>query len=350
MKRVAIVFLVLIVALSAGLYVKVRENEAALLRPSGGSGTIEGTSYAVSPRIASRILEIHAEEGASVEKGQVLVELDCEEPQAMLDAAQAKLRSAESAASAAEAQLTAALGTARAARAQIDATGAQAGALEASRDVSSRAADRLTKLRGEGGVTEMDLDRASGQVDQITEQIKALGAQQRAARNQADAARAQAEAVRRQAEAAVAGIGAAQADVRRARALAAECKLLAPANGLVLTRAYEPGEVVLPGSRILELVALDRVETTFYLPNRELAAAAAGRTVTLVADAFPGRTFSGTVAHVAAEAEFTPRNVQTREDRDRLVYAVRIRIDNTDRALRPGMPVEVSIDGTGGER
>jgi HlyD family secretion protein len=64
-------------------------------------------------------------------------------------------------------------------------------------------------------------------------------------------------------------------------------------------------------------------------------------------DAYPGRPFKGKVARVAQEAEFTPRNVQTREDRDRLVYEVEIEVENPDDALRPGMPADVSLDGTG---
>jgi HlyD family secretion protein len=67
----------------------------------------------------------------------------------------------------------------------------------------------------------------------------------------------------------------------------------------------------------------------------------------VVADAYPGQRFEGTIRHVSTKAEFTPKNVQTREDRDRLVYGVQVRIQNRDGRLRPGMPVEVSIDGTG---
>ena len=67
----------------------------------------------------------------------------------------------------------------------------------------------------------------------------------------------------------------------------------------------------------------------------------------MVADAYPGETFAGTIRHVSTKAEFTPKNVQTREDRDRLVYGVEVVIPNPDGKLRPGMPAEVSIDGTG---
>lgn len=96
----------------------------------------------------------------------------------------------------------------------------------------------------------------------------------------------------------------------------------------------------------MTLVDLRDARATFYLPNAELAAAAPGRPVQLRADAWPGQTFPGTILRVAAEAEFTPRNVQTREDRDRLVYAVEVAIPNADERLRPGMPVDVAITGT----
>ena len=84
--------------------------------------------------------------------------------------------------------------------------------------------------------------------------------------------------------------------------------------------------------------------------NRDLGAARPGQRVEIVADTYPDRTFPGTIASVAAEAEFTPRNIQTRDDRDRLVYAVRVTIENPDEKLRPGMPVEVRIVHGGEKR
>jgi HlyD family secretion protein len=132
----------------------------------------------------------------------------------------------------------------------------------------------------------------------------------------------------------------------RARLLVEECRLSAPISGIVQSRNYEPGEAVLPGNVLLTLIDLSEVTTTFYLPNAELAAARPGTRVEVVADAWPGRVFEGTITRVSAEADFTPRNVQTREDRDRLVYAVDVRIPNPEGRLRAGMPVEVTIPGT----
>lgn len=346
MRRIVVIFAVLVAVLGAGLWIKVRQNNARSLAPSGGSGVIEGVSVSIAARIAARIEKIGVEEGGKVEKSKVIVELACDEQLAVRDGTQAKLEAAERSAEAAKAQMAAALQASHAADASLDATGAQSQALKASRDVTQRQAVRLSKLQGEGGATEMDLDRTTAQAEQLTDQMRALDAQARAARGQAGAARAQADAARAQASAAVAAIAGAQADLRRATAMVAECSLSSPVDGVVLVRAFEPGEVVLPGSRILEVTQLDPVETKFFIPNRELARAKVGGKATVVADAYPGKSFAGQITAVASEAEFTPRNVQTREDRDRLVYAVKLRIPNPDHALRPGMPVEVGLEST----
>jgi len=345
MKRLLVIFAILVVGLSLGLWIKVRENQAALSRPAGGNGVIEGVEVDISARIASRILAVRVKEGDAVTRGQVLVELDCRENRALLAAAEARLHAAQSSAEAARAQGEAALGTARAAAANIQASGAQSQALRENREHSARQKERIARLQGEGGATASDLDQVSTQVRQLSEQIAALQAQQNAARGQASAARANASAAAKQAEAALASVTAAQADVERARTLVDECQLSSPITGMVQTRAFEPGEAVLPGTRILTVVELEEVKTTFYLPNRELAAASPGKTVTVSADAYPGQSFSGRIDAVAAEAEFTSRNTQTREDRDRLVYAVHVRLPNPERKLRPGMPVEVTIEG-----
>ncbi|MCA9552355.1 MAG: efflux RND transporter periplasmic adaptor subunit [Myxococcales bacterium] len=346
MKRIAGIFIVLIVVFSVGIALKVRENRAALSGPSGGSGIIEGTEADVVARIPARITKVLVDEGDAVEAGQVLVELDCREQQAVLRAAQAREEAGKSQAKAAEAQMRAALGASEAAQAQVGAAGAQREALETGHGVATRQLTRLEKLEGEGGATEMELDRVSGQARQLSEQIRALDAQVKAAKGQAMAAKGQAEAARAQAEAAVVAVTAAEADVARAESLVEECTLRSPLTGYVEVRAYEPQEVVLPGTRVLTVVRLSPAKTSFYIPNAELAEAKVGRKVTFTADAWPGKTFEGAITQVAKDAEFTPRNVQTREDRDRLVYRVEVRAENAEGLLRPGMPVEVTIPGS----
>lgn len=218
------------------------------------------------------------------------------------------------------------------------------------RGVTKRQLSRLEQLKGEGGATESDIDRLEGEAERLERQIAALAAQTRAARGRATAARERTEAARARAKAAVAAIRAAEAEVERARVLIDECALTAPLSGYVLTRAREPGEVVLPGATVLDLVRTDPVETIFYVPNAELARVDIGQKVRLRADAYRDRVFEGEIVHISPEAEFTPRNVQTREDRDRLVYAVKVGAPNPDSALRPGMPVEVTVPATEGDR
>jgi HlyD family secretion protein len=345
-KRVLVIFVVLVVGLSLGLWRKVREADAIREAPSGGTGVIEGVEVTVAPRMPSRLVEVAVSEGDEVKAGQVVARLDCREQEAIEGAARARLAATREQAKAAAAQVDAALGNVSAAEARAQASGAQQNALRANRDVSSRQRDRLERLKGDGGATELELDRASSQVTQLSAQLSALEDQTTAAKGQAKAAKAQAAAARAQAEAALAAIEGAQADLRRAQLVREECALSSPIDGRVLTRAREPGEAVLPGTTVLVVVRDDPVELVFYLPNRELAAAVVGEAVEAAADAWPGRRFQGRIVAVASKAEFTPRNVQTREDRDRLVYAVRVRFSNPDRALRPGMPVEVVIPGS----
>jgi HlyD family secretion protein len=142
----------------------------------------------------------------------------------------------------------------------------------------------------------------------------------------------------------------ARAAVQRAVLAVGECKLTAPRSGYVLIRSVEPGEVVMPGSRVITIVDISEVKATFYIPNAELSAVRPGRKVEVRADAFPKKVFPGKIIRVGKEAEFTPRNVQTRDDRDRLVYAVEVQLPNPKGLLRPGMPVEVSVPGTGGKK
>ncbi len=350
MKRILLIFAALTLAFSIGLYVKVLATRAVWSGPSGGSGIIEGTEVDVVARLGARIVSIRADEGDLVTKGDPVVTLDCREQQAVLRAAQARRDAADRQAQAARAQVRAALGTAAAASARIGATGAQKTALETTRGVAARQLSRLKQLKGEGGATEMEIDRIGGEREQLEAQIRAFDAQLRAAKGQASAAKGQAEAARAQAEAALISVTAAEAEIARAKTLAEECVLTSPIAGYVLTRAFEPGEVVLPGSRILTIVSIDPVETSFFIPNAELAAAQVGGEVSIVADAYPDRHFAGRITAVAKEAEFTPRNVQTRQDRDRLVYRVDIRAANPQGELRPGMPVQIEIPGSEPDR
>jgi HlyD family secretion protein len=135
--------------------------------------------------------------------------------------------------------------------------------------------------------------------------------------------------------------------VHRLEILTGECQLRAPRGGEVSKVPHEAGELTSPGATLVRLVDLSEPKATFYLPNAEVAAVKPGARAEVVADAWPGEKFEGTVRTVALEAEFTPRNIVTRTDRDRLVYPVEVTVKNRDGKLRAGMPVQVVLPGTG---
>jgi len=120
--------------------------------------------------------------------------------------------------------------------------------------------------------------------------------------------------------------------------------LTAPWDGIVLTRSIEPGSTALPGSTLLEIGRLDRLELTVYLPEDEFGRVPPRQPASVSVDAYPDRTFNGVVLRLADEAEFTPTNVQTKEDRTRLVYAVTISLENPDLSLKPGMIADVTFE------
>jgi multidrug efflux pump subunit AcrA (membrane-fusion protein) len=116
--------------------------------------------------------------------------------------------------------------------------------------------------------------------------------------------------------------------------------LQAPVTGFVLERPVQLGELALPGAPLMTLADLDKVTLTVYVPEGQLGKVRVGQSVSVTVDAYPGRTFEGTVAHIASQAEFTPKNVQTREERVNMVFAVKAALPNPDHALKPGMPAD----------
>lgn len=345
MRRIAVALVVVVVVLATLLAVRLRIQRAQALGPAGGSGEIEGTDLDLSARITARVEALHVQKGAAVKKGDLLLTLDCADARAALAEAEARLEAARAQAAAAGASVDATRRQREAAVAAQMAARAQAEGLAAQRDAADRQAKRLESVAADVAVASRDQTRASA--EGLERQTRAAFAQAQASEQQAVAAAAAIRASGAQAVAAGAQIAAAQASALRARLLADECRVEAPRDAVVEDLPREAGELVLAGQPLVKLVDVAEVKATFYLPNAELAAARPGVRAEVVADAWPDRTFAGTVRTVATRAEFTPRNIQTRTDRDRLVYPVEVWIPNPEGKLRPGMPVQVTLPGTG---
>lgn len=118
----------------------------------------------------------------------------------------------------------------------------------------------------------------------------------------------------------------------------------APRDGVILVRSVQPGEVVQAGMTTMTLANLEKLAVTVYLPEDRYGEVSLGDSASLSVDSFPGETFSATVTRIADQAEYTPRNVQTREERQTTVYAVELSVENPNGRLKPGMPVDVTFD------
>jgi HlyD family secretion protein len=143
--------------------------------------------------------------------------------------------------------------------------------------------------------------------------------------------------------AAQAALAQAQATLRLAVVVAAHNTVVAPVDGVVLTKNIEKGEVVAAGTAIYTLVTPDDIWLRVFIPEDQIGRVRLGQSARITVDTFPGRGFEGRVSEISPQAEFTPGNVQTKEDRVKLVFGVKIRLDNRDGSLKPGMPADAEI-------
>jgi HlyD family secretion protein len=346
MRRALTAVAVLATILTVALVIRVREMRARAHGAAGGTGVIEGVDVNVTSRLATRITAIKVREGDTVKRGDALVDLDCTASHAALEQAEAQLQASQAQVSSAQSNTRSAASTVESAMKNVDAANSQQAVLAVQLTLAEQELQRQQQLFKSGAATGSAVDEARTKRDQLASQIAAQKATEGATRAQAQSLSASGRSAQSQALMALHNVDVARAAVDLADLNVRECTLYAPRDGMVTTRILEPGEAVSPGSAVLAITDVTDARTRFYLPNAELAAAAPGKKVRVVADAYPKQTFAGTIFYVSPRAEFTPRNVQTREDRERLVYAVEVRIPNADLKLRSGMPVEVEIEGT----
>lgn len=252
------------------------------------------------------------------------------------DAAQARLDLAQAGPSTQE--VSAALAQVNAAKAQV--TIAEAGVAmaeaELARSQSSPETTQDNVAVAESGITgaEAQVIIAEGQLAQAEAELDRLRAGATAETIAAlEAQRAQAQAV----------LDAAKANLKALDIEIGRTDLLAPAGGVILQRMIHEGELASPGAPLFTLADLDEVTLTVYVPEAELGKVALGQSAEVSVDAYD-EIFTGQVSHIASEAEFTPRNVQTQEERVHMVFAVKIRLDNPQHLLKPGMPADAVFE------
>ncbi len=312
-----------------------RDRSASL--PPRASGYVEATDVRVASKVAGRIATVAVEEGARVEPGTVIATLATTD----IDLALARIR-AERAQAAAQLSLLLAGPRAedvRQAEAQTAAAGADRHAAE-----SDLAAARIDEARYQQLV-----DRNAGAVKQRDDAVarrQLAEARLHAAEERLDVARKTVERVKAGARpeeiagarARIAAVDAQAAIVQRDRA---ETTITAPTAGIVAARLVEPGELVAVGGPIVLIVDLDRAWANVYLEETLVPRVRIDQPATVITDA--GDRLEGRVSFISPKAEFTPRNVQTANERAKLVYRLKVAVDNRQGVLKPGMPVEVDL-------
>lgn len=145
-------------------------------------------------------------------------------------------------------------------------------------------------------------------------------------------------------------IEAAEAEVDRAKAALESLRskreklfLYAPVGGWVTTQAFEEGEIVPPNATILKIASLEELTLTIFVPEPELSKVRLGQRVKVTVDPFPEETFEGEIVYISPRAEFTPKSVQTKEERVNLVFRVKVRLPNPEGKLKAGMPAEAHL-------
>ena len=290
------------------------------------SGTVEATDAQLGFPSAGRIDTILVHEGDRVKAGQELARLDQSDLRARRQQAQAALEAAR-----------AMLSEMETGSRPEDIRSAQEGARAADERLADaqRDQERVLRLFNGGAVSQEQLDKAQtafqvaqAQRDQAHQNLQLVQTGPRRERIEAQrAAVVQAEAAVR------------QIDVALANAV-----VTSPFDGVVTVRDREPGETVGAGAPVLTVMDEGDRWVRIYIPETRVGAVHLGEPASISTDTYPGKLYAGAVSFIASEAEFTPRNVQTAEERVKLVYAVKVRITgDPSLELKPGMPADVRL-------
>lgn len=273
-------------ALTAGIGIYLYQQPTGL--PAGfasGNGRLEATEVDVATRIAGRLAELGPREGDYAEAGAVVARLDADDLRAQLQGAEAQIQQAQRA---------------------VDQWRAGVRKSQSEVSLAGKTLKRSEELVGRGFISRNKLD-----TDQTGMEGAMAGmAQARGKVGEADA-----------------GVAAATAKAESLRVTLNDTALKAPISGRVLYRLAEPGEVLAAGGKVLTLVNLSDMFMTIYLPTDQAGQVALGGEARIVLDAWPGQVIPATVSFVAPKAQFTPREVETRSEREKLMFRLKVKPD-----------------------
>jgi len=294
------------------------------------SGTVEATEADLGFEVAGRVADVAVREGDRVRAGQRLAGLDTKELEAALRAARSQADAARSRLD----EVRSGFRVEEIAQAQAMLRAAESRLANAEEDLV-----RGRALYEGGAISRERMDQLATARDVTAAEAEAAGERLRLLERgprpeQVAAARATLEA--------------AEAEAGRLEARIEFSRVVAPFDGIVTVRHREPGETVAPGAPVLTVMDPGDRWVRIFVPENRVGRLRLGGPAEIRADAYPERAYAGEVMHIASEAEFTPRNVQTTEERVKLVYEVRVRVTgDPELALKPGLPADVTLETDG---
>lgn len=289
------------------------------------SGTLEAVEVSVSSKVSGQLINLFVSEGTSVQKGDTLAELDHE-----LLALQ--LKQAEAGVDAAEAQYDLLRNGAR----EEDLKLAKESLVQAEASFNSAENDfkRIKELYSQHSVSQKQYEDAESRFTITQAQLNSakqnLQKLQRFARPE--------------------DLNAAKARVEQARAQANIIKkqikdsyIIAPVSGVVTHKPVEVGELISTGTVMAKISRLEKMELRIYVSETELGKVKLGGSADVVIDTYPEKSFAGKVVYVSPTAEFTPRNIQTKDERTKLVFGIKLEVENPSGELKSGMPADAYL-------
>ena len=289
------------------------------------SGNIEVIQVEASFRVAGKVLERPVDEGQVVVAGQLVARLDAKDLEQQVAMSRANVATAKAA-------LDALLAGSR--KEEIEAS--RAALEQASADLRRLEPDeaRLRDLQQKGILSERDYEATRAALEVARAKVRQADQQFTLVRKGPR---------KEDIEQARARFDQAQQALILAQTQLGYATLTAPTSGVILSKNIEPLEYVAPGTSVVTLANLGQVWLRAYVEESDLGRVKVGQRAFVTSDSFPGKRFEGRVSFIASEAEFTPKSVQTRKERTKLVYRIKIDIPNPAMELKPGMPVDAEI-------
>jgi HlyD family secretion protein len=303
------------------------------------SGHVEATEVHVAAEVGGRILELRVAEGDRLNRGDIVATLDTRDT-----ALQIQRGRADRAAAVAQLKLLQAgsrVEDIRQAEAQVQAAEAEAMAIEADLKAAQLDLDRAEALFQANAIAQKQRDDARSKVEGVRERQRGAQEGVRAAREAVIRLKkgARAEEIEA-ARARVAGVDAQLAILDKALD---DARIAAPVAGVVTQKLVDAGEIVMRGTPLVVVTDLDNAWANLFVPEPMVPRVKLGQSAKVVTDA-GGEGLTGKVTFISSKAEFTPRNVQTAEERSKLVYRIKVSVDNRNGILKSGMPVDAQLD------